>query len=430
VVTTAATEFGRVVHLDPAALRCPYPAFDRLREEAPVTFIADIDSWVVSRFDDIVHVGRHPELFSSALPTGPVLARQQSAAFKVLVTEEPALVARLASARAGSRVLLNADPPEHARQRKIVNRAFTPPKVQALQPRIRAVAHGLVDGFAGRGEVELVAEYAVPLPLTIIAECLGVDEADLPMFKRWSDDFVAGIGNHEMGTDQLRSLLVSQDEFYAYFGARIEERRAAPREDLISDVVHATLDGRPLEDHEMLGMFTQFLVAGNETTTKLIASGVRLLLEQPALLASVRQGPSALAGLIEEVLRIEPPVQGLYRTATTATEVGGVAIPAGAHLLLLYAAGNRDEQRFPVPDAVDPARTNTMQHLAFGRGEHYCLGAALARAEGRIALEVLLERLPELRLAPGVDPDQLEYEPSYVLHGLRRLPLAFTAAAR
>jgi cytochrome P450 len=233
-----------------------------------------------------------------------------------------------------------------------------------------------------------------------------------------------------MDKDQLRSLLVSQDEFFAYFGARIEERRATPRDDLISDVVHATLDGRSLEDHEMLGMFTQFLVAGNETTTKLIASGVRLLLEQPALLASLRHDPSGLAGFVEEVLRVEPPVQGLYRTATTDTEVGGVPIPAGAHLLLLYAAGNRDEERFAVPDAVDPARANAMQHLAFGRGEHYCLGAALARAEGRIGLEVLLQRLADLRLAPGVVPDQLEYEPSYVLHGLRRLPLAFTPAAR
>jgi len=359
-----------------------------------------------------------------------VLARQQSAAFKVLVVEEPALVARLASVRAGARVLLNADPPEHARQRKIVNRAFTPPKVQALEPRIRAVAQALVDGFAGRGAVELVAEYAVPLPLTIIAECLGVDEGDLPMFKRWSDDFVAGIGNPEMDKDQLRSLLVSQDEFYAYFGERIEERRATPRDDLISDVVHATLDGGPLEDHEMLGMFTQFLVAGNETTTKLIASGVRLLLDRPELATSLRRAPAALAGFVEEVLRVEPPVQGLYRTATTDTDLGGVAIPAGAHLLLLYAAGNRDEHRFARPDTVDPARSNAMQHLAFGRGEHYCLGAALARAEGRIGLEVLLERFADLRLAPGIAPDELEYEPSYVLHGLRRLPLAFTPAAR
>jgi cytochrome P450 len=429
-MSTAAAAFGRVVHLDPAALRCPYGAFDRLRAEAPVTYVADIECWVVSRFDDIVHIGRHPELFSSALPTGPVLARQQSAAFKVLVTEEPELVARLASVRAGARVLLNADPPEHARQRKIVNRAFTPPKVQALEPRIRAVAHALVDDFAPRGAVELVAEYAVPLPLTIVAECLGVDEGDLPMFKRWSDDFVAGIGNHEMDKDRLRSLLVSQEEFFAYFGARIEERRAAPRNDLISDVVHATLDGRPLEDHEMLGMFTQFLVAGNETTTKLIASGVRLLVEQPDLLASLRAEPAALAGFVEEVLRLEPPVQGLYRTATTDTEVGGVPVPAGAHLLLLYAAGNRDEDRFAAPEALDPARANALQHLAFGRGEHYCLGAALARAEGRIGLEVLLDRLVGLRLAPGVDADQLEYEPSYVLHGLRSLPLAFTPAAR
>ena len=178
-------------------------------------------------------------------------------------------------------------------------------------------------------------------------------------------------------------------------------------------------------------MLNQFLVAGNETTTKLIASAVRLLLEHPTSSERLRADPARIPGFVEEALRLEPPVQGLYRTAVVDTEVGGVPIAAGDHLLLVYAAGNRDERplRRARPRSTRAGR-GSMSHLAFGHGEHFCLGAALARAEGRIALEVLLERLDDLRPADGVDLDRLDYEPSYVLHGLRRLPLAFTAPTR
>ena len=177
-------------------------------------------------------------------------------------------------------------------------------------------------------------------------------------------------------------------------------------------------------------MLNQFLVAGNETTTKLIASSVRLLLAEPERMEALRAAPAAIAGFVEEALRLEPPVQGLYRTAVVDTEVGGVPIAAGEHLLLVYAAGNRDPARFAEPGCLDPDRPNLMTHLAFGTGEHFCLGAALARAEGRIAIEVLLDRLEDLRPDDGIDLDRLDYEPSYVLHGIRRLPVAFTARAR
>ena len=420
----------RLFALDPEALRCPYPFFDRLREEQPVVFVPEIECFLVSRYDDIVHVNRHPELFSSIMPTGPVLARQQVETLQALLAEEPELAERLTRLRRGTRVLLSADPPDHGRQRRIVNRAFTPPKVKALEPRMYAIAHALFDAFAARGRADLVPEYGVLLPLTIIAECLGVGSDDLPMFKRWSDDFVAAIGNHSMSKADLRSLLLSQNEFFVYFGEKITERRAEPRADLISDVVHAELDGEPLHDDEMLSMFNQFLVAGNETTTKLIASSVRILLERPELMARLRAEPALIGGFVEEALRLEAPVQGLYRTATDDTEVGGVAIPKGAHLMVIYAAGNRDERLFADAATPDPCRTNSMRHLAFGHGEHYCLGAALARAEGRIAIEVLLERLDDIAYDDGVDPAALDYEPSYVLHGLRHLPVRFSTLAR
>ena len=413
--------------LDPEQLKCPYPAFNRLREEHPVVFVPEIECFLVSRYDDIVHISRHPERFSSIMPTGPVLARQQGETLMALLADEPALAEKLQRLRGGTRVLLSADPPDHGRQRRLVNRAFTPPKTKALEPRIREVAHALVDAFAARGRAELVHEYGVLLPLTIIAECLGVADDDLPMFKRWSDDFVAAIGNHDMSKAQLRSLLLSQNEFFVYFSAKIAERRADPRDDLISDVIQAELDGRPLPDDEMLAMFNQFLVAGNETTTKLIASSVRILLEHPELMARLRADPSLIPGFVEEALRLEAPVQGLYRMALEDAEIGGVTVPKGSHLMLVYAAGNYDERLFPDAATPDPCRANSMRHLAFGHGEHYCIGSALARAEGRIALEVLLDRLDDIRPDDGVDLTDLSYEPSYVLHGLRSLPVAFTA---
>jgi cytochrome P450 len=295
--------------------------------------------------------------------------------------------------------------------------------VKALEPRIREVANALVDSFIDRGEVELVTEFGVMLPLTIIAECLGVDDDDLPTFKHWSDDFVAAIGNHDMSKDQLKRLVKTQGEFFVYFAGKIAERRAERRNDLISDVVYAELDGEPLTENEMLGMFSQFLVAGNETTTKLIASAMRILCERPELMARLREDPSLIPGFVEEALRLEAPVQGLYRTAVVDTEVGGVPIPAGSHLMIVYASGNYDERQFADPDTVDPCRSNAMKHLSFGHGEHYCLGSALARAEGCIAVETLLERLDDIRIAPG---EELVYEPSYVLHGLRSLRLTFT----
>ncbi len=426
----AVRDVATLFNLDPAALRCPYPYFERVRDDHPVVFVPEIECWLVTRYVDIVQVARDPHTFSSNMPTGPVLARQQLEAVHALLADEPELAARLGRQRAGTRVLLGADPPEHARQRKLVNRAFTPPKVHALEPRVREVANELVDAFVARGRAEIVHEYGVLLPLTIIAECLGVADDELPRFKKWSDDFTALIGNHNLTREQLRSLLLSQSEFFTYFTARIDERRAEPREDLISDLVEATIDEVPLSNDEILGMLNQFLVAGNETTTKLIASAVRLLLDEPERMDRLRTEPDLIGPFVEEALRLEPPVQGLYRTAVTDTEVGGVSIKAGDHVLLMYAAGNRDAARFAEPERLDPHRPHLMSHLAFGSGEHFCLGAAFARAEGRIAIEVLLDRLVDIRPADGVDLARLDYEPSYVLHGIKELPIEFTGRAR
>ena len=284
-----------------------------------------------------------------------------------------------------------------------MNRAFTPPKVKSLEPRIREVAEQPRRRLhRPMARSSSSTSTACCCPLTIIAECLGVADDELPKFKQWSDDFVAAIGNHDMSKEQLRSLLLSQFEFFVYFGDKIVERRAEPRDDLISDVVHATPRRRAAARRRDAGD-VQPVPRGRQRDDHEAASPPRCssCSQRPELQAELRADPSLIPGFIEEALRLEPPVQGLYRTAVVDTEVGGVPIPAGAHLMLVYAAGNRDERKFPDPEQVDPCRRNAMSHLAFGHGEHFCLGAALARAEGRIGLEVLLERLDDLRRRPG-----------------------------
>jgi cytochrome P450 len=432
--------------LDAGAIRCPHTVFAALRREQPVSWSPRIEAFVVTRHDDIVEVLHHPERFGSRLATGPVLARQMAQTFAELAAEDDEARGLLAAQRAYARtpVLLNADPPLHGRQRSLVSRAFTPRKVQRREAAIADISRGLIDRFAGDGHVELVRQFAVPLPLTVIADALGVPVERMDDFKRWSDDFVVAIGNDRLTKADLGRLLRTQAEFYQYFAEQIDDRRLRRDDlasdiasDLVSDIVDARVDGQALSTGEMLGMFAQFLVAGNETTTKLITSAVLHLARDPEVAESLRRDPESVGPFVEEVLRLEAPVQGLYRLATEDTEVGGVPIPAGSSLWLVDASANRDEAHFPAPDECRPGRPGTSPHLSFGLGEHFCLGASLARAEARIAVQQLVARLADIRLAGarddgvgdggvGVEGAQLEYEPSYVLHGLKRLELTFS----
>jgi cytochrome P450 len=286
------------------------------------------------------------------------------------------------------------------------------------------LAEALVDGFVREGRVELVGRFAVPFPLSVIADRLGVPRSDMGDFKRWSDDFTVAIGNHQLGPDELKAMLVSQAEFFSYFDDMVEKRRKEPADDLLSELANARLaDGDELERPELLGMLNQFLVAGNETTTKLLAFAARRLAQDPALADRLRSDNSLIEPFVEEMVRLEAPVQGLYRLAVADTTVGGVAIPEGASLWLAYASANHDESAFGDPDDVDLERGYSQPHLAFGFGEHFCLGAALARAEARIGISVLLERMTDIRLD---DANRFEFESSYALHGLRELWLTFT----
>lgn len=417
----------RLFSLESDAVSCPYPIFERLRHEAPVAWVDDIESFVVTRYEDVTYVLKHPELFSSSTATGPVLARQIADGIATLMSDERGegldhVLQRVN--RGGVKVLLSADPPLHRRQRNLVNRAFTQRRVRESEPAIRSLAEELVGRFPPEGRVEFVKSFAVPLPLSVIADRLGVPRSDMADFKRWSDDFTVAIGNHQLTPDELKAMLVSQAEFFAYFEDMVEKRRKQPGGDLLSELANARLaDGDELQPAELLGMLNQFLVAGNETTTKLLAFSARRLAEDADLAARLRADPALVEPFVEEMLRIEAPVQGLYRVAVEDCTVGETAIPAGACLWLAYASANHDESVFACPDHVELERGYSQPHLAFGFGEHFCLGAALARAEARIGISVILERLGGLGLDPA---NRFDFESSYVLHGLRELWLTYT----
>jgi cytochrome P450 len=413
----------------PHMARCPYPAYRQLRGEAPLRWIDRIQAYAVTRYSDIVAILRAPEKFSSAMASGPgsvtPLARR--------LVQDPQVSAGLRAKAARrleiskSAVLLFADPPDHIRQRKLVNKAFTARRILAMEPAVEKLANDLLDAFIGDGRAEMVSQFSILMPMTVIADILGVP-ADLhATFKRWSDAFVAGTGSMRLTDDQVAEIFTAVGEFYDYFTARIAQRREHPGDDLLSAIVTARIGGAtPLSQNEMLQMLVQFLVAGNETTTNLLTSVMYRLVTEPELMRSVRADRSLVPKLVEEVLRLESPVQGLFRTATDDVEIGGFKVPKGANLYLVYGSANRDGATFSEPDELKLDRPAEGNHLAFGQGEHFCLGAPIARLETRVGISSWLERTTDIVL--DQDPDNIQYLPSFAQHGIKQLPLRFTSS--
>jgi cytochrome P450 len=293
-----------------------------------------------------------------------------------------------------------------------------------MEPTITEVGLRLLEGvkadLKAHGQTDILRTFTVGLPMTIIAIALGVAGEDLATFKRWSDDIVMPVGNHSPSVEQVRGFLISTKEFTEYFLAQIAARKAQPTGDLLCDIANAKIDGEELTDDEQLGMLQQFLVAGNETTTNLISNMIRCLAENPELQDRIRQNPELIEPFVEEMLRSEAPVGGLFRQAKVDVDIAGTTIPAGDHMWLVFASANRDECKFSGPDAIDPERANVKDHLAFGNGEHFCPGAGLARAEARIALQLVLEHLDDIKLTADND---FPYGDSFVLRGLTSLKI-------
>jgi cytochrome P450 len=322
-----------------------------------------------------------------------------------------------------TRMMIATDPPDHTRLRTLVNRSFAARMMTGLEPRIRQVTGDLIAAAVARGRMELIADLAMPLPVTIIAELLGVDPAHKDDFKRWSDQVLTDDG--QLSLEEAEAHARDMDDFQTYFEEAVEERRGRPRGDLISDLVQAQHEHQALDSDEVLAFVALLLIAGNETTTNLLGNAVIALLDNPDQLAKVAAEPSLVPNLVEEALRYDAPVQFLFRTSTRDVEIAGTTIPAGSAVLPLYGSANRDERRFPNGEAFDVTRDAT-GHVAFGHGIHFCLGAPLARLEARIALEAIVTRLRDLRRTD----ENSEYVSSLFLRGPKRVSLTFEPASK
>lgn len=400
--TSAATAPVYFNPWDPAYRANPYPHYGPLLARPPYVLNFMVPITLVARYADVVAVLRDHQRFSSVPPRTPHIEQRM----KIFGT--------------APRVLFS-DPPVHTRLRRLVSRAFTPRRIRELEPRIREITNSLLDAAAKRGgEIEVMSDLADPLPVMLIAEMLGVPPEDYETFKRWSDAIIEA-DNTPPGMMIPDSVTNAFKALRSYFIEEIEKRRRNPGDDLVSVLVAAHEESEALSEEELIAFVVLLLLAGNETTTNLIGNGMLALGRNPGQLEVLRREPSLMPRAIEEMLRYDGPAQATARRPTADLELSGVQIRADALVLAILAAANRDPAQFPNPDVFDITR-DPNDHVAFGDGIHYCIGAPLARLEGSIAIGSILERFPKIRLS---DPDQpLVYKGSYFLRGLSALRMS------
>jgi cytochrome P450 len=395
--------------LSPEIRANPYPYYAAMRRESPIhPLVPGAPLYAITRYADVIHILHHPELFSSS-------------AIQAAIQGGAIALGPNSGALAGHRLLASpwliaTDPPDHGRLRSLVNRGFTPRRIGALEPRIREIANQCLDKAIKDGELELVRGFSIPLPVTVIAEMLGVESDRVDQFKAWSDAFVLGLtgASGEYSPEDVRR---AADEMAEYFERIAAERRTNPKDDLIS-VLSQAEEGDALSIGELLSFVTLLLIAGNETTTNLIGNGVKALLAHPDQLERIMADPALIPALVEEVLRYDSPIQALPRSNSSAVELPSGKVPENSTLLVFYAAANHDEEKFPDAECFDIDRP-TQEHLAFSQGIHFCLGASLARLEARVAFETLFSRCRKLELAANSIP-MLD---SAVLRGPKSVPL-------
>ena len=388
--------------LDPDFVADPYPTYHRLRAEDPVHH-SPLGFWVLTRYDDVVSALRDTRLGKEGIE-----------AFVAVRYGTPAPILGLS--------MLVRDPPDHTRLRGLVNKAFTPRVVEGLRPHIQQIVDSLLEQVSGAGSMDLIEDFAYPLPVTVICTMLGVPVEDRERFKHWSLDVARSLDAILLppGSDVSRHGAEARRGLADYFRALIAERRKAPRSDLLSALIAAEEAGDTLSEHELLATCILLLIAGHETTVNLIGNGTLALLRNPAELQRLRDDPALVPSAVEELLRYDGPVQRTTRIAGEDITMGGKVIAKGEIVLAFIGAADRDPAQFPDPDRLDITRADN-RHIAFGWGIHFCLGAPLARVEGQIAINTLIQRLPRLALAT----DKPEYRESLTLRGLRALPVSF-----
>jgi cytochrome P450 len=378
----------------------PYPHFPALLDGPPRQLNLFMPTTLIARYDDVIAVLHDHERFTVRRPEMPY--RERIDPF------------------GGAPTILTADPPIHSRLRRLVSKAFTPRRVRELEPRVREITNDLLSRAKDSSEFEAMAALANPLPVIVIAELLGVSPDDHAQFKQWSNDMISSFGQ-DMASGPSPAGIAARNELRRYLADAIKQRSANPADDLISALVTARDESDALSENELLAFVVLLLLAGNETTTNLIGNGLLALCRHPEQQDRLRKNRELIPSAIEEMLRYDPPVQMTVRIPTVATNIGGTDVAPGGIAFIVLAAANRDPSHFPKSETFDVAR-NPNEHVSFGEGIHFCLGAPLARLEGAIAIESMLEKFPRLQLAnPGA---KLEYRGSMALRGLSELRLS------
>jgi len=389
--------------MDPEFVADPYPTYHRLRAEDPVHH-SPLGFWVLTRYADVMAMLRDPRLIKEPI------AAFVAARFGIAVPPGLGLS------------MLDRDPPDHTRLRGLVSKAFTPKALESQRPHIQQIVDDLLAHAGGKGKMDLIEEFAYPLPVRVICEMLGVPVKDHERFKAWGLDIARGLDAIMLPPDSEvgRRSMAGRHALAAYFRELIAERRAAPQDDMLSALIAAEEAGDKLNEEELLATCILLLVAGHETTVNLIGNGTLALLRHPDQLRKLREHPGLIGTAVEELLRFDGPVQRTARIPSEDVTIGGQTIGKGEMVMPFLGAADRDPAQFRDPDRLDITRTDN-RHIAFGMGIHFCLGAPLARMEGQIAINTLVQRLPKLGLAT----DRPEFRQSLTLRGLRTLPVSF-----
>jgi len=384
----------------------PYPLYRRLREEDPVHWDPFLHAWVVTRYNDVMQV--LSSFSADRTPTPEQLSRMGLGDLTPI-------------AQVMVQQMLFMDAPAHTRLRGLCAEAFTPHRVEALRAHIQDIANRLLDKVQGAGRMEVIADFAAPLPAIVTAEMLGVPTSDHQQLKSWSADFAEMLGNFQHNPNRVMRVRRSLEGMLEYFRRMIAELRKKPRPGLINSLLTAEVQGDRLSDAEVIANSILTMVGGQETTTNLIGNGIVTLLRNPQEANRLRQDRSIIGSAVEELLRYESPSQYTGRLAPEDIEMGGKKISKRQAVLAVMGAANRDPERFPDPDRLDLTRKDN-RHVAFGWGPHFCFGAPLARIEGQIAFATVLERLHDMRLDPG----PLVWRENLGLRGLTALPVSFS----
>ncbi|MCY1076145.1 cytochrome P450 [Archangium lansingense] len=391
---------SRVNLLAPEVRMNPYPLYAELRRNAPVSQVDPGGLWAVARYADVLTVMKNPQLFSSE---------------GIRRTYRPEWISDYPMADS----MLVMDPPHHTRLRALVSRAFGTSVLTRLEPRVRELAQQVTAALPQDRSVDFVDEFSIRVPIAVLGDLVGIPPSLHARLKRWAEVMTQFTSVRPEDTELQERLRAAVADARAHFEEVVEERRRAPREDLVSDLLRARVDGEALTPTDLMGFMFLLLIGGLETTVHLLSSCALKFQEDPALMARLRAEPALIPRFIDEMLRHSGPVHGVVRLVTDEVELGGVHVPQGARLLLLMASANRDEAHFPDPDRFDLDRPGP-QNLPFGHGAHFCLGAQLARMESRLALEALLARFSRLTL--GEEPAR--WNISLVMRGPTLLPLA------